>query len=324
MSVTENDSTVSTLIPASPVDIYGQPYIPVGSLAKALGAATAWTQSTKRVDIITGTSVISFWIGGNTALVNGKNVTIDRNDLDVTPVLQSPGYAMIPAGFVSSVLGEKVSYNQATGAVTLSGKYKPSPFVALSGISPSMLANLANMLQNVNGDQAKAQANMVKFLKSLGEFEKSGQPLKFGATEDKNGNPVTAEQNLTKHFWNHGSESGASSEQEYQQIGQAKLAKLKAGSPDMRAKVYFYENNLEKPRLCIYDKSDNTFVAIGEDTEGKIATETIFPPSAGDVYFATNVKAGLDTGVELVEQEVPEEYTVFEVIMMIVIAFAPK
>lgn len=309
MSVSENDSTEAKAIPASPIIVNGQPYVPVGSLSKALGAAVAWTQSAKRVDIITGDSTISFWIGGNTALVNGKDVTIDKSNLSVTPVLESPGYAMVPAMFLSFVLHDILSYNQATGTITISGPSHPSPFAALGGIvSESMIGQLANMLQNVNGDQAAAQENMAKFMKSLGEFAKSGETIEFGATEG-----MTSEENLNDHYGRHAPEFGASTKEEYQQIGQDKFAKWKDGSTDVRSKLYFHENDPNKPRLGLYDKTDNTFVSIGEDPSDNIKLKTTLAPGSGEAYFEESEQAGLDVGAEL-KGGLEELYTLVEFI----------
>ncbi len=306
MSVKENDSTVAVAIPTAPITESGQPYLPAGSVAKALGAAVAWTQATQRVDLIMATDTISFWIGGNTALVNGKDVTIDKNNLSVTPVMESPGYAMIPAGFLSSVLHDNLSYDQATGTISMSGPSQASPLAALSGTSlEGALSQIANLLQNTPGDQATAQANMANWIKTFSTFQSGGAAAEFGAgkVSDQFLSPV---ENLAYHFGLHGQEVGATSKEAYQQIGQDMLNEWESGSGNIKGYLYFNKNNPKLPRLGLYDETNNIFVSLGEYTKGAGASiRTIFSPKAG-VGYLEDVTSGLANKVEVIGQAIDE------------------
>lgn len=312
MSVGENDSTVAVAIPTAPITESGQPYLPAGSVAKALGAAVAWTQATQRVDLITATDTISFWIGGNTALVNGKDVTIDKNNLSVTPVMESPGYAMIPAGFLSSVLHESLSYNQATGTISMSGPGQASPFGVLVGtISEDTIAQLANMLQQVIGNPETAQQNAVSLIEKFDRSLNNGGSLKFAATKDKLGQRISSEENLKTHYDGHAQEFegvegvDVTSEEGYQQIGQDIVDSWKSGSSDIQSFTYFYKNNALKARIGLYDSSRNIFVSIEEDVDGNTSISTIFRPSGGARYLL-KAASGLSSAVALSRQTLIE------------------
>ncbi len=277
MSVSENDSTEATAISASPIIVNGQPYVPVGSLSKALGAAVAWTQSTKRVDIITGDSTISFWIGGNTALVNGTGVTIDKSNLSVTPILESPGYAMVPAGFIAGALGGSAAFSPDVQEVTIN--------------APKSIDNTVFRLLTEDGNGATADA--AKYFQMYGTakgevFVKAVNDI--DAYLKQNGGKFDTG-NVTHEWETHQDEFEAHSINSPDELA-AREAEVTqeglAGDSQVEIRYYLYNDNPLEPRFGFYDTQNNMFVPVRGGTDGAGGPlgsyATSFYPRAGARY----------------------------------------
>lgn len=305
VSVAENDSTEAMVLPTAPTLTGSQPYIPLESLAKAIGAVLSWNPSTGRANLITGTSTVSFWIGSSSVLVDGAYW---EQYSGMSPVVGSNSTPMIPALFAGVTLDNGgVSYNQATGTITISGKSQPSLFAGLSGvISKSTIGQLANMFQSVNGRQVAAQTNVARLLELADQSLKNGQTIEFGPV-----GRLTSAQNLLRHYRDHANEFrdlesvDASTKEGYQQIGQGIVDAWDSGSSDVRAFLYFYKNDGGGARIGLYDESNNIFVSLQEDANGALSIATIFRPTSGSVYLSS-VEAGLNNAVSITRQTLDE------------------
>lgn len=80
--------------------------VPVRIISESLGAKVDWFEDTKTVTIAKGETKIDLKINSKTAIVNGKEMT-----LDVPAVIQQ-GRTFIPVRFVSEQLGWNVRWNQ--------------------------------------------------------------------------------------------------------------------------------------------------------------------------------------------------------------------
>lgn len=100
----------------------GTTFVPFKPLAPFLGCSVEWNQTDKSISILqhNGDEIINtiiVWLGRNTALVNGKQAKIGKND-SVCPV-SVKGTTMVPLRFVAENLGTTVKFDSGTKQITL-------------------------------------------------------------------------------------------------------------------------------------------------------------------------------------------------------------
>jgi plastocyanin len=88
-------------------------YVPLRFIGNQLGADIKWIEAEKSVVYTTIHTKIQLWINQNKAVVNGKELTMDKQ-----PIIKN-GSSMVPLRFVSENLGAKVNYDKVTQNVTL-------------------------------------------------------------------------------------------------------------------------------------------------------------------------------------------------------------
>jgi peptide/nickel transport system substrate-binding protein len=96
--------------------------VPFRFLGEAIGAQVAWNPVNKMVSYAYGDVSIVLIIGSTTAVVNGKQVT-----LDVAPKILPTGRTVVPLRFVTENMGAKVEWNATTRMVTVT--VAPTPVV---------------------------------------------------------------------------------------------------------------------------------------------------------------------------------------------------
>ncbi|MBP7733222.1 MAG: hypothetical protein KA140_05630 [Caldisericia bacterium] len=100
----------------------GTTFVPFKPLAPFLGCSVEWNQIDKSVTILqrNGDEIINtiiMWLGKSTALVNGKQVKIGKNDSICLVAIN--GTTMVPLRFVAENLGTIVSFDSGTKQITL-------------------------------------------------------------------------------------------------------------------------------------------------------------------------------------------------------------
>ncbi len=110
------------LMDAAPMLYMGRTLLPIKFLVEPLGGTVAWDQPSKKITITQGTNTIEIWIGNNIAKVNGASVLIDSDNLKISPIIVSPGRAMLPLRFIAETLGYNVTWNQELKQVVVSPK----------------------------------------------------------------------------------------------------------------------------------------------------------------------------------------------------------
>lgn len=112
-----NDKTATMEV--APVIYHSRTMLPIAYIADPIGAQTTWDEASGKITISLNNKTIELWRGSNTARVNGAAVSIDANDLAVTPLVLPPGRTMVPLGFIAQNLGCTVNWNAATREVTI-------------------------------------------------------------------------------------------------------------------------------------------------------------------------------------------------------------
>jgi putative multiple sugar transport system substrate-binding protein len=97
-----------------PIIENGRTLVPFRFLGEAIGAQIAWNPVNKMVSYAYGNVSIVLIIGSTTAVVNGKQVT-----LDVAPKILPTGRTVVPIRFVTENIGAKVEWNATTRMVTV-------------------------------------------------------------------------------------------------------------------------------------------------------------------------------------------------------------
>ncbi|NOU81761.1 SH3 domain-containing protein [Paenibacillus sp. LMG 31459] len=99
---------------ARPLNISGTVLVPMRNLFEAQGAGLSWNNSSKTVTATKGGTTLTYTIGSATARLNGQPLALS------VPGQLSQGYSMIPLRFVSEALGSTVTWDAATGSVSIS------------------------------------------------------------------------------------------------------------------------------------------------------------------------------------------------------------
>src|SRR5579872_1506907 len=112
MDVRVNGQSV-TFQDAQPRMFYGHVMVPLSDVVNRLGATTKWNARTRTVMVMRSGIVARIPIGGRIARVNGRDIWMD------VPAMTVSGHTMAPLQFFSDVFGATVTWNNATGAVTI-------------------------------------------------------------------------------------------------------------------------------------------------------------------------------------------------------------
>jgi hypothetical protein len=100
----------------APLISNGRTLVPVRYLADALGAQTAWNQSTQTVTIIRGNTTVNLVIGSTAIASNGTS-----SQMDVAPVVEN-GRTYLPARYIAEAFGDTVSWDAATQTISITGQ----------------------------------------------------------------------------------------------------------------------------------------------------------------------------------------------------------
>ena len=94
----------------------GLPLAPFRQIFEHTGGQVDWVEKTQVVHAVNAEREIVITVGKSTALVNGRNVTLDR------PAFVERGRTIVPLSFVGSALDVTVKYDSATGRLQITGK----------------------------------------------------------------------------------------------------------------------------------------------------------------------------------------------------------
>ncbi|NPV93273.1 MAG: copper amine oxidase N-terminal domain-containing protein [Firmicutes bacterium] len=112
-----NDTVIN--MDVAPQSINDRVMLPVSYVASALNCQVDWEAVEQKVSLKSAGRLIEVWIGRNTARVDGREVIIDPNNDQVTPMIVPPGRTMVPLRFLAESLGSQVDWNQEQQAVTI-------------------------------------------------------------------------------------------------------------------------------------------------------------------------------------------------------------
>ena len=107
-----------TPIDAAPFIQEGRTFVPLRAAAEALGATVGWDPGAQRVTLTRGSREVSLRVGDALAKVNGETRPIDAGNPLVVPLLKD-GRTYAPLRFVAEAIGAVVSFDGATGTITL-------------------------------------------------------------------------------------------------------------------------------------------------------------------------------------------------------------
>ncbi|NTU60892.1 MAG: hypothetical protein HGA95_00960 [Caldiserica bacterium] len=95
----------------------GRTLVPARAIAEAFGAKVNWDANTKTVTIVLDKTVMSMTIGAKTAMVNGKQITLEQE-----PVV-TKGRTMVPFRAIAENLEAEVAWNGAEKLIVMTRYY---------------------------------------------------------------------------------------------------------------------------------------------------------------------------------------------------------
>lgn len=104
---------------AAPVIIEGRVMLPLRSVIEALGGTIEWDESTQQSTIRLHGHTLQIWAGKNIAVLDGKPVEIDPDNLQLTPCIVPPGRCILPLRFVAESLGCDVQWLGSTQKIII-------------------------------------------------------------------------------------------------------------------------------------------------------------------------------------------------------------
>jgi titin len=103
----------------APSILQSRTFLPIIYVVKPIGGLVQWTAETKKITIQLDDTTIECWIGKNIALVNSKELNIDKDNPNVVPQILPPGRTFIPIRFVAESLGCEVLWNAQLQEITI-------------------------------------------------------------------------------------------------------------------------------------------------------------------------------------------------------------
>gem|GEM_PF-4589195 len=105
------------ILDSAPVIREDKAFLPIRSIAEAIGADIEWNNTEQKVIIKFDNKTIEIWIGKNEARVNDKVVAIDPQNSSIAPFIEFPGRTMLPLRFINENLGAQVDWKEDTREV---------------------------------------------------------------------------------------------------------------------------------------------------------------------------------------------------------------
>jgi hypothetical protein len=127
--ITINDKQITI---ETPYISNGSTLVPLRVITTAFGAVLSWDSETQTVGLKYGSINITLKIGSTTATVNGKSET-----LETAPELKN-GTTMVPLRFISEKFGAKVSFDEATSSITITGSAASPTDSSTAGIDSDL------------------------------------------------------------------------------------------------------------------------------------------------------------------------------------------
>ncbi|MEW4371082.1 copper amine oxidase N-terminal domain-containing protein [Paenibacillus kandeliae] len=131
--------------------------VPLRGVFEALNANVGWKQSTRTVTATKNGTTITLPLGSKTAVINGKNTSLD------VPAKVIKGRTMVPLRFVSEALGNKVGWNKATQTVTITTGSSNTPTTPTTPTVDSAVMPVAYVNASVVGQQGNGSDLQVVF-----------------------------------------------------------------------------------------------------------------------------------------------------------------
>ncbi|NTU61043.1 MAG: copper amine oxidase N-terminal domain-containing protein, partial [Caldiserica bacterium] len=107
----ESGNTYTLQVP--PQKIKGTTYVPMRFIGERLGAQILWDAKLRKVTYILGSVTVELVIGSTEATVNGRKTKMPGAAVVIN------GKTLVPVRFVAEALGAKVSFDAASGAITI-------------------------------------------------------------------------------------------------------------------------------------------------------------------------------------------------------------
>lgn len=124
----------------SPAIIENRTMLPIRYAAEPLGADIEWDGEERKATISLDEVKLELWIGESNALINGKAVPIDADNVNVKPLIVS-NRTMLPLRFVTENLGCDIEWDPIARKATITKAGSTSdtdktPDIKLPGIDP--------------------------------------------------------------------------------------------------------------------------------------------------------------------------------------------
>ena len=167
----------------SPSVIEGRTMLPIRYAATPLGADVAWEDETKKVTVSLGATKMELWIGQSNAMVNGKTVLIDPDNIKVTPLIINER-TMLPLRFVTETLGCDVQWDAVTRKATVTKTGSPGESTIKPGFPPiSQVVNPPIIKPELTSQLTKLNSIDISKLKNIWGIASVGKAYKVTMSE---------------------------------------------------------------------------------------------------------------------------------------------